>query len=175
MEVVYHRTHLGGGQTNSVQRDPWLDIVRGIAITGVVAVHSIQASGTLVTKFGGTPNENIAYVISLGRYGVELFFVLSGWLLASIYGVGTGVMFSARSYWVRSATRIYPLWFLFIVLEVCRGVLFPSRGSAWTSAGTVSLGGSEFLHSPIVVIAIAVSFTSWAFAVGIVSGSTSIE
>jgi peptidoglycan/LPS O-acetylase OafA/YrhL len=51
------------------QRNPWLDALRGIAIIGVVAVHSAQISNLIL----GKDETSFSTLISFGKYGVELF------------------------------------------------------------------------------------------------------
>ena len=62
------------------EKDAWLDFIRALAIVSVVICHfsSFQAE-TL-----GVPKVGIFSAIGLGGYGVDLFFVLSGWLLGGI-------------------------------------------------------------------------------------------
>jgi peptidoglycan/LPS O-acetylase OafA/YrhL len=69
--------------TNSEQSLPrtridYLDILRGIAIFGVVTFHTIQLTNEIVTIHAGQPKSIITDFFNLGAYGVELFFVLSG-------------------------------------------------------------------------------------------------
>ena len=67
-------------------RNPWLDVLRGIAIVGVLSVHTIQTTDPLVTGLGGSTSNTFSNIMSLGQYGVEVFFFLSGWLMAALYG-----------------------------------------------------------------------------------------
>ena len=70
-------------------RNPSLDILRGIAILAVVAVHVIANSNdvTYAITGGKYMSEFFENTLNYGVYGVELFFFLSGWLLVSIYGI----------------------------------------------------------------------------------------
>jgi peptidoglycan/LPS O-acetylase OafA/YrhL len=58
-------------QIRTTERSYWLDVLRGLAIFGVVAVHSIQSTNSLVLN---NKSELFFWMISLGKYGVELFF-----------------------------------------------------------------------------------------------------
>jgi peptidoglycan/LPS O-acetylase OafA/YrhL len=106
-----------------------LDAVRGIAILGVMATHSLTATIT-VTDSSLFPPE-VFRLFSYGEFGVQLFFVLSGWLMFSLY---TGDRpFSQPVYWARRWARIWPLWVIFVsVTFVAVGV--PDAGlPAWLS------------------------------------------
>ncbi len=105
------------------KRDLQIDILRGLAIGGVIAVHSIQTANNFSTA---RLSERLTYTFSLGKYGVELFFFISGYLLTSIYGVHQRSLPS--SYWIRRIARIYPLWTVFVLFAIFRAYFFQSGG-----------------------------------------------
>lgn len=114
---------------------PALDGIRGLAILFVLLHH---ISGIYVTRFGG---ESMLFVqlLRLGWCGVNLFFVLSGFLI-------TGILLDAResphyfrNFYVRRALRIFPLYFAVMVAVTIavRAVpafrpLFGEQSLAWT-------------------------------------------
>ena len=81
----------GGSETGF--RDRALDGWRGLAITGVLFDHFITSE-----------------VINVGRFGVELFFVLSGRLMADILFVRHTPLWH---FFPRRVARIYPTLFCF--------------------------------------------------------------
>jgi peptidoglycan/LPS O-acetylase OafA/YrhL len=95
-----------------------LDGVRGIAILAVLAFH---LNGQVQYRFQNrVPREALTRaVLSFSNYGgtgVDLFFVLSGFLI-------TGILVDARSspkyygaFYARRALRIFPLYFGFLAL-----------------------------------------------------------
>jgi peptidoglycan/LPS O-acetylase OafA/YrhL len=95
------------------KRNLWIDVLRGLAILGVVSVHTMQATNSLLV---GNKSIAFAYLIELGRYGVEVFFFISGWLLASIYGLDGNNL--GKAYLFRRIGRIYPLWVFFFCLNI---------------------------------------------------------
>jgi peptidoglycan/LPS O-acetylase OafA/YrhL len=85
-----------------------LDGIRGIAILMVFLLH------TVVLPDQGY--EFLRGVLSIGHFGVDLFFCLSGFLI-------TGILFSAkgdrhyfRNFYARRALRIFPLYYLYLIL-----------------------------------------------------------
>ena len=139
-------------QESTSGRSPWLDVLRGLAIFGVVAVHSIQTTDSLVLN---NESDFFYWLISLGKYGVELFFFLSGWLLASIYGISGNKL--GKAYWVRRMARIYPLWILFLFIAFLRWE-FTNSGQLNSPLKHID-GQSDFLHSTAGVIVLTFSFT----------------
>ncbi len=58
-------------------RDSHLDLLRATAITMVVAYHVVQMSPV--------PLPGLMRIATAGQYGVDLFFVLSGWLIGGLF------------------------------------------------------------------------------------------
>jgi peptidoglycan/LPS O-acetylase OafA/YrhL len=65
------------GEIMMRSRDVNLDLLRAVAIIGVLVFH--------VAGMWPTHHPIIKEFSSLGKYGVNLFFVLSGWLIGGIY------------------------------------------------------------------------------------------
>lgn len=90
---------------------PALDGVRGIAIL-VVLVHNlsiIEARGTLSEKLWTA-------VVEAGWVGVQLFFALSGFLITGILVDDRNEPRRLRTFYLRRAVRIFPLYYAFLVL-----------------------------------------------------------
>jgi len=86
---------------------PELDGVRGIAILLVMVYHF----GTS-TKPGGVLGE----VLGLGWIGVDLFFVLSGFLITGILLDSKGSSHYFSYFYIRRVLRIFPLYYLTVLL-----------------------------------------------------------
>jgi len=158
-------------QIRSTERSHWLDVLRGLAIFGVVAVHSIQSTDSLIFN---NKSEFFSWMISLGKYGVELFFFLSGWLLISIYGISDHKL--GKAYWARRMARIYPLWVLFLLIAFLRWE-YTNSGQLHSPIKSIDLD-SSFLHSPAGVIVLTLSFTLFISASlwnGVIPGGWSIQ
>ena len=73
----------------------------------------MQGSLVLYPVGGPVEGDRLFTIISYLRFGPELFFVLSGWLLFSIQSTRAE---TSKMYWARRFARIWPLWLVFTVL-----------------------------------------------------------
>jgi peptidoglycan/LPS O-acetylase OafA/YrhL len=142
-------------------RNPWIDILRGIAIFAVVAVHVIANSNDVTYSITGGKymSEFFENTLNYGVYGVELFFFLSGWLLVSIYGINKNQKFELGSYWKRRLARIMPLWILFIALGILEAEI--TGKGPWLAARNVPEGGNSLVHTPLFIWILSLTFTLW--------------
>jgi peptidoglycan/LPS O-acetylase OafA/YrhL len=93
-----------------------LDGVRGLAILLVLLDHTAQSSPVAVYRLGKAVHDGLL----VGRMGVDLFFVLSGFLI-------TGILLDARgdgpttpsgyytAFYMRRVLRIFPLYYLLVI------------------------------------------------------------
>ncbi len=104
------------------------------ALTGLRGVAAILVASYHYTGFGLTAPVLIAPLVRHGYLGVDLFFALSGYVMALTYGhlfeTGTGPY---RSFLRRRLQRIYPLYAVCVLATfvlVGSGVLQPLSASA---------------------------------------------
>ena len=97
-------------------RIPILDGVRGTAILIVVVYHYFCIPG-FATSIG--PWHRIAPAMYLGWAGVDLFFVLSGFLIGGILIDNQGSSSYFSTFYRRRFFRILPLYFLLLVSYAC--------------------------------------------------------
>jgi peptidoglycan/LPS O-acetylase OafA/YrhL len=94
---------------------PALDGLRFIAFMMVYLFHGGIPQGIVARLIGS----RAAYALrENGRFGVQLFFILSGYLIATLllreearYG-----RISLRAFWIRRILRIWPLYYLIVVI-----------------------------------------------------------
>ena len=113
----------------SQRKLPALDGVRGLAVLAVMFTH---------TQASGLPHL-LQDVFGYGWIGVDLFFVLSGFLI-------TGILVDTRecsnyfgSFYARRFLRIFPLYYGFLILAM---VAFPYL----VAPGYMPVGGERWLY-----------------------------
>jgi peptidoglycan/LPS O-acetylase OafA/YrhL len=88
---------------------PELDGVRGVAVLLVVIYHAFLYNP-------GSSDELIALIQPYGHAGVDLFFVLSGFLITGILLNAKGRPAYFRDFYARRALRIWPLYYLLLFI-----------------------------------------------------------
>lgn len=146
-----------------ISRDLRIDTLRGLAICGVVAVHTSQDSDLfLSTKHNYSAFEVILRnTLDYGLYGVDLFFLISGFLLAMNY-IKTAE-FGIANYAMRRAARIWPLWTLFGLLYFCSSGILELHGHSngfFLSSKLYNETGNWQFDSALVLFS-HLTFTTW--------------
>lgn len=92
----------------------YLDRLRAVAVIGVLVVHTSQfASANLMSL--DSASLAIFTLLSSGRFGVEVFFLLSGFLLSYLYET-PGKQKTNKQFFLARFFRIWPLWMIFSVV-----------------------------------------------------------
>jgi peptidoglycan/LPS O-acetylase OafA/YrhL len=97
------------------KRIPELDGLRGIAVLMVISFHYINNQLVKATSF---PGKVLYKLTSFGWMGVDLFFVLSGFLIGTILINNRGSKNYFSTFYVRRIVRIIPNYYLLILLFV---------------------------------------------------------
>jgi peptidoglycan/LPS O-acetylase OafA/YrhL len=105
-----HSTSLKSTNANPDQRVLGLDGLRGLAVLLVIAHHAILLSGS------PTSVDFLSSAATFGWVGVDLFFVLSGFLITGILVDSRRDPHYFRRFFVRRALRIFPLYYAAITL-----------------------------------------------------------
>ena len=87
-----------------------LDGIRGLAIL-LVLIHHL-----LILPEGPTISKGLNFIGSLGWMGVDLFFVLSGFLISRILIAGREQPHYFRNFYVRRALRIFPVYYAYLAI-----------------------------------------------------------
>ncbi len=108
---------------------PALDGVRGLAILMVMIFHlwAIQHHNPL--------DIFVSFGTCLGWFGVDLFFVLSGYLITGILLDAKGADHYFRNFYVRRVLRIFPLYYVILIasLYVLPHLLPPDKAARFGS------------------------------------------
>ena len=101
---------------------PELDVLRFLAFLGVFLHHALPRDVELYFKNGFPPaaSQWILTAKEAGAYGVDLFFVLSAYLITELLlrEHAQRGSFSISAFYVRRALRIWPLYFTFLALTI---------------------------------------------------------
>ncbi len=109
-----------------------LDGVRGIAVLSILVFHSFQAF-----PLQGRISRIVWAAVMSGWSGVDLFFVLSGFLITGILWNSRDTSNYFRVFYGRRTVRIFPLYYLAVAI-----VMF-----TLTIRGTHSSANAESLHA----------------------------
>ena len=115
------------GSSNPSRRVPELDGIRGMAILLVLIWHY----GVVISE--PAPDSFLFYVqsiLSLTWSGVDLFFVLSGFLIGGILIENKGASNYFKVFYARRICRILPLYFFSLFLFFLLIFIFPSLNTA---------------------------------------------
>jgi peptidoglycan/LPS O-acetylase OafA/YrhL len=106
-------------------RIPELDGIRGLAVLLILIAHYVFGSFT--------PDDesilavSVHFVFSLAWSGVDLFFVLSGFLIGGILIDQRGTENYFKTFYLRRICRIFPLYFLWLIIFVILFFLISAR------------------------------------------------
>ena len=143
-------------QNLALQRNSWVDVVRGLAILGVITVHTIQFATVVQNQHGFQGFNPIQQTLSFGKYGVEVFFFISGYLLTTIYGIDGNI--KRRAYWLSRIGRIWPLWILFLAGYAFQ--FFLGFGGPVTAAVDNSVSAGQEINIWVLLV-LAFFFMLW--------------
>lgn len=125
--------------------------LRGVAILAVICRHAISSTAVWPT---GAAARATWHVMNAGWVGVDVFFVLSGYLI-------TGILLDARgdgaaaprgyytAFYARRALRIFPVYYLFLAVVFAAGhVTDPRVWWYWTYTTNMLFARSGFWEQP---------------------------
>ena len=113
---------------------PGIEVLRGFAATAVVVEHCWDLAQT------GPPDTSfLAYILlGLGEWGVDLFFLLSGFLLAEFFWAGTGKR-STLEFYVRRFFRIAPAYYFCVAILF---LFFAEHSLLFSTVGLKQIGAN---------------------------------
>lgn len=165
---------------------PGLDGLRGIAILAVLLHHFCTPNYPQGLPEGGVHGavvKLIYRVLNLGWWGVDLFFVLSGFLITGILLDAKGSSHFFRNFYARRSLRIFPLYYgvllLFFVVLPALAAVPAWRG--WLLHNDLYLLGRDLAPKQIWLwlyganIKTALDATGWTFGLLTHFWSLSVE
>jgi peptidoglycan/LPS O-acetylase OafA/YrhL len=167
--------------TSSGTYIPEIDGLRFIAIVSVVFLHCYAELINRIamgTNFGPTHSMNgsipvvgdglhgLLRLLGHGGYGVEIFFVISGFVLAWPFArqhLQTGRQIHLSSYFLRRITRLEPPYILWLLI---RTVLLLATGIRQSHFLLVHLIASIFyVHNAVFGVASSIEAVSWTLEI----------
>jgi peptidoglycan/LPS O-acetylase OafA/YrhL len=125
----------------SAPRVPELDGLRGLAISLVIICHYIAASNHASLW---SPLRHLLSALNVGWSGVDLFFVLSGFLIGGILLDARASPNYFRAFYMRRVFRILPFYSIWILLYALIILAGPAL-----SSGALAVSSKDFLQIPI--------------------------
>jgi peptidoglycan/LPS O-acetylase OafA/YrhL len=118
------------------RHQPELDGIRGIAILLVLLSHAAGQLGVL-PHLQPHPKWTpvVAFLLVPGWGGVDLFFVLSGFLITGILLRGREKREYFTSFYARRVLRIFPIYYLFLCGTLIAGHFWPEFGAKIPQTG----------------------------------------
>ena len=106
-----------------------LDFLRGIAIVLVLLRHFPDD----ISFVGATSFQVISHLKSLGYIGVDLFFVLSGFLVSGLFfqKMAKGEKPLIRRFLVRRAFKIWPSYYIYLLFIFSYGIYTDGFSTTW--------------------------------------------
>jgi peptidoglycan/LPS O-acetylase OafA/YrhL len=151
--------------TSSGRYIPEVDGLRFVAITAVVLFHIGGYVSEKVSRDDTVTDTLLREVLQQGHYGVELFFVLSGFVLSlpfAAHHLGGGDVPTLRSYFVRRLTRLEVPYLLSLL------VLFAAAlwlGTPASELGPSLAAGALYQHGLIFGAPNLVSSVAWSLEI----------
>jgi peptidoglycan/LPS O-acetylase OafA/YrhL len=103
------------------ERNSWLDTLRAQAILAVIACHICSS----FRELNGTHDHRWLSIAGLGGHGVDLFFVLSGWLLGCLLlsEKNRTNRIDVKRFWMRRWLRTLPAYYMVLLLTLGQRIL----------------------------------------------------
>jgi len=138
---------------------PELDGLRFFAFLAVYVEHTLGSSG-LGTTHHRLPNwlgELVGAISTAGNFGVDLFFVLSSYLITELLLRERGARgrLDVKAFYIRRMLRIWPLYFFFVALAYGLSLALASEALTWKHvlAYLLFVGNWMYFLAPVTTVA----------------------
>ncbi len=142
-------------------RLPAVTGVRFVAASHVVLLHYLPKYQLLLAPWW------VQNIVGAGYVGVDLFFILSGFVLAYTYLRSLdGPRVDARRFWAARFARIYPLYALSLALAAAFWLpAFLAQGGSKRDALLFPLAAAAMLQAWSPKIATVVNYPAWSLSI----------
>jgi peptidoglycan/LPS O-acetylase OafA/YrhL len=134
--------------TSSWSRVLQLDVLRGVAILLVLGAHS----PSVAAGWSGKLRPLDIFFHRFGWTGVDLFFVLSGFLIGGLLfaELERHGQLDVRRFLIRRAMRIWPPYYILLIVVLIRTAMQPggSVGAAWSKTWVAFVHIQNFVECP---------------------------
>jgi len=130
--------------TSSGEYIPEIDGLRFFAISSVVFFH---LNGFVSNKFFNNTNNSQNNFFSFGNYGVELFFIISAFILSRPFFIKPPTKEVLGNYFIRRLTRLEPTYFINITIATL--LLIATSQYPFKELFPHYLSSLFYLHGPI--------------------------
>ena len=124
-----------------------IQALRGIAALMVLFFHIFE----LQSLTPGNPKDLIDGLWARGYAGVDLFFVISGFIMVYITDARSGSAANSMRFIYNRVTRIYPLWWLICAILVLYYAVTTGRAVSPDFAGQIEGDGLYLLRSFLLI------------------------
>jgi peptidoglycan/LPS O-acetylase OafA/YrhL len=154
------------GAASSLSHVPALDGLRGVAILLVIVYHCWGINPPVVNSL----DHIVKLIVQIGWSGVQLFFVLSGFLITGILLDSKDGRHYFRNFYVRRALRIFPLFYAVLAIYLVGAAMLPHHfrpplGSAAGQEVWYAVYLSNFSMASLHDMAPSTLGVSWSLAV----------
>jgi peptidoglycan/LPS O-acetylase OafA/YrhL len=127
---------------------PELDILRFFAFLLVFIHHAIPHDPAFWSRYGVPTGiaRIVAGIGALGAFGVDVFFVLSAYLITELLLREKALLgdLDLKSFYTRRILRIWPLYFFFLAIAGALTVIMPGQQIGWRAASAFLLLGGNW-------------------------------
>ncbi len=129
---------------NRHDRLDWIQAARALAAVSVALFHAAERVGDRL----GPDAPPFLSLFAGGGVGVDLFFVISGFIIAHVHWGDIGDRGALRRYAARRIVRIYPVYWALCAVILPLYFLFPNVGDGWQREPGHILASLALLYVP---------------------------
>ena len=150
-----------------------LQALRGVAVLAVVAHHAVATISGWSALAIGTPSPRLNAIACLGASGVDLFFVISGFVMAHVAARHRNG--GAARFLINRMIRIMPMFWLmsafYIAWMLCTGTAFP-LAAYLNTISIVPIAGTDQLPALYVGWTLAFELLFYLVAASVIAADT---